>query len=804
MNPDITLQPHQERVRAEAEEAARTGTPYRKLLLWGTGSGKSLGALGIADALQAPATVVGPAALRQTLKGESLKALGHADFPVSSYQAAARGKVAPAETLLVDEAQRLGSAGSAQARAVGGLAQNARNVILMSATPVRNRPEEFAPLLSALTGRPVSHDEFADRYVGTESVRPGGLIGRLLRRPAFERPTITHADELRDMLDGKVDYYEPTTPPVDVKHETVEAELTPRQADLYRGMMGRLPWVIRQKLKWRYPLSDQELLRARSFLTGPRQVALSDLPYRTDKDPLKAFRGSGKLTKAYERLTDRLKDERAKAIVYSNFLEAGLRPYAAALAANNVPHAVFHGGLSDAERKKLVDDFNSNKLRVALVAPAGAEGISLKGAQLVQLLDNYWNSARNTQAQARGIRFDSHTGLPEDLKNVTVERYVGRLPLPWHHRLVSRLGVDREAERETIDDYLGRMANQKDELNNQLIAVLRQAARRKQASRSAVIVKGNPKYIADNPRADAFYADLAKLLSSRNYEVTYDPGDEYTVPPAADLWVGHSRGADRLRFAPPATQTIAVGSGLPGAVNHARDVVDRPAGSFVPPSAHYQLSRDMRQKLDALIGGKQAAAPDPVDRENCPHCGASMERDPYAGTCNRCGKDWPAATKTKYEFYCETCLKGFHTDPPANKCPACSGDPVPYRALNAKSQDRVLASERRAAKAASFTADDIAVVVKLAALVPGLMTENPDEGDDASALRAAKLYSDAGNYRAKVDVLRRLVRKDPASWAVDSYQDATVGLTHVPSGWRYHLPKSQIVDLLPQADPIKS
>lgn len=512
LHPSVNLQPHQQRVRDEAEEAARTNTPFNKLLYWGTGSGKGIGALGIADALNTDASIVGPAALRQTLKGESLKALGHADYPISSYNAAAKGKAPQATTLIADEAQRLGSPSSQQSKAVLDMAEKARNVILMSATPVRNHPREFAPLLQALTGKPITHDEFEERYVGEEAVRPG-LLGRLRGIPASTRPVITNAEELKNLLAGKVDVYEPTTPPVGVKTETVEAELKPRQAELYRGLFGRLPWLTRQKLRYRYDLTDKEMASARSFMTGPRQAALSDLPYRSPGPDaaLKAFDNSGKHTTAFARLLDTLKDERAKAIVYSNFLDAGLKPYSAALSRGGpdgkpIPHATFHGGLSDEERRRLVDDFNASRTRVALVGPAGAEGISLKGAQKIQLLDKYWNSARNTQAKARGIRFDSHTGLPEDLQNVTVEQYVGRLPLRPGNRLLNRLGFNRDRDRETVDDYLERMSVKKDDLNNQLMDVIRSAAGTKQA-----VVSYVPRSALESIRAKGLMSSEAML-----------------------------------------------------------------------------------------------------------------------------------------------------------------------------------------------------------------------------------------------------------------------------------------------------
>lgn len=520
IDPQFVLQPHQQRVRDEAEEAARTGTPYRKLLRWSPGSGKSFGALGIADALGAPATIIGPAALRQTLKGESTRLLGHNDYPVYSYSAAARGKVAPAETLVVDEAQALNSPTSARSRAVLDLIRQAKNVVLMSATPVKNRPEEFAPLMSALTGNQISHDEFAAKYVGTEKRRPG-FVGRVLGRPTFERPAVVNREELKKLLSGKVDYYDTPTPPVPVEQKDVDAELRPRQADLYRGLFGKLPWATRQKLKWQYPLTDQEMISARSFLTGPRQATLSDLPYRHRQDPLKAFAASGKLTKAYQSMTETLKDPRAKGIVYSNFIDAGLRPYSAKLTAEGVPNAVFHGGLSDQERKDLVDRFNRGDIRTALIAPAGSEGISLRGAQKTQLLDEYWSNVRNTQAKARGIRYDSHTGLPDDLKNMTVERYAAKLPLRLKDKLLSRFGFDRERERETTDDYLRRMSERKDDLNRQLDEVLRESSQTKHA---ADLVPGLPSPAARvNP-----FAAVARKLYSGTTTAAHAAGDAAT------------------------------------------------------------------------------------------------------------------------------------------------------------------------------------------------------------------------------------------------------------------------------------
>lgn len=476
--PELTLQPHQQRVQQAAAAAAASGEPLRTLLYHGLGSGKSISSLAASDALGQPTTVVVPAALRAGYTKERQRfAPDGPPTDVVSYQAAAAGKAPANPTLVVDEAQRIGSAGSAQSRAVRELAAKAKNVVLLSGTPTRNDPGEFAPLLEALTGRRMTPDEFRARYVGTERSYPGGVVGRLLGRDPVERPVLQNVDELKALLAGKVDYYAADKPPVDVQDETVEAELSKPQAQLYRAMWDQLPYLTRWKLRWNYPLTDDEFRRSRAFLTGPRQVALSTLPYQAKADPLRAFQDSGKLQKAYANLRATLDpDPRTRAIVYSNFVDAGLRPYAAGLAAAGVPHAVFHGGLSDADRRQLQDDFNGGKIRVALVGPSGSEGLSLKGAQLQQLLDPYWQPARTAQAAARGLRFDSHAGLPPELQRLKRERYVGVLPPGLKGRLLATVGLTDPADRTTADHYLQAMSDRKQRLTDQLHDVLKQVA----------------------------------------------------------------------------------------------------------------------------------------------------------------------------------------------------------------------------------------------------------------------------------------------------------------------------------------
>lgn len=172
---------------------------------------------------------------------------------------------------------------------------------------------------------------------------------------------------------------------------------------------------------------------------------------------------------------------------------------------------------------------------------------------------------------------------------------------------------------------------------------------------AAVVIRGNPKFTAGNPAAAEFYSALAKVLAAQGYAVSEDAGEPYTVPAGdAAVWVGHSRGADRLRFAPPGVRTVAVGSNRPGAVNHPADDVNLWPGEE-PPPAHFDLTPDMAARLARLVG--------------------------------RAGRE-----KRAMSFFCETCGAG-RKFLDAGKCD-CGGDLVPDTEANRKTYSKAAAHYR--------------------------------------------------------------------------------------------------------------
>jgi len=476
--PSVTLQPHQQAVLDSLRHH-----PGNRLLFHSLGSGKTLTGIAASEQTGEPYTFVSPASLRINTRKELSRFVddpGKAD--VKSYSELALGHPIPKDQSLVfDEAHRLRNPESMQSQRAIDLARRAKQTVLLTGTPIVNDPTDLAVPLSILTGHEYTPKDFGERYLGTKRVSPG-FFGWLRGVPAGQEPIMTHREELKHLLDGKVDYYAPSQSTVPTNHEDVEVEMHPDQASLYHAMWGKLPWLLRWKLSRNYPLSTDDLRRATSFLVGPRQVGLSTYPFMGDrKDALKAFQTSSKLQEAHKRLLEKFQDPRTKALVFSNFIDAGLTPYLAGLQQSGIPAAVFHGGLSDNERKKLVEDYNSGKLRVALLGPSGAEGLSFKGTQLVQILDPYWNSVRGKQSEGRALRYDSHFDLPEELQNVAVQRYISKLPLGFKDRMLERIGLDRKDNRRAADDYLINMSKRKDKLNEQFIDLLKEVGTHKQA-----------------------------------------------------------------------------------------------------------------------------------------------------------------------------------------------------------------------------------------------------------------------------------------------------------------------------------
>jgi hypothetical protein len=477
--PDVQLQEHQQRI------ADRAAEQDPKLLVYhGLGSGKSLSAIAAAEAAKKlhgeNYGVVVPASLRGNFQKEIKKFTRGSDPEIISYTGLALGKdfQEQPDTLVMDEAHRLRNPESASTQAARDLARKAKRVLLLTGSPITNSPTELASLISLLQDKPISPETFEKRYIDYKKVSPGWLNWLRGIKPG-EQPVVKNEKELRQLLQGKVDYHPSKTPEgVNVKEDIIRVPLSRDQQKIQTAIRTKIPPGFLWKLDQEFPLSRDELSRLNSFLNGLRQVSLSTQPFRADKDPAKAFSQSAKLQLAMKNLQKTLaEDPRKKAIIYSNFIDSGINPYSAALEKAKIPHGVFHGSVPVKQRQQALKDYNEGRLRALLLGPAAAEGISTKGTSLIQLLDPHWHESRTQQAKGRGLRFDSHRDLPEELKNVAVQRYLSSSEDPsWLGKL---LGYQRER---TGDEILEKLTADKETLNETFRKILREVGSEKQSA----------------------------------------------------------------------------------------------------------------------------------------------------------------------------------------------------------------------------------------------------------------------------------------------------------------------------------
>ena len=129
----------------------------------------------------------------------------------------------------------------------------------------------------------------------------------------------------------------------------------------------------------------------------------------------------------------------------------------------------FHGEIDPEIRSKNLFNFNQEKnidgsiIRVILISPAGAEGISLLNVRQVHVLEPYWNEVRIEQLIGRAVRQCSHKALPLEERKVDVFRYLA-------------IRSDNKKDKDTTDQEIYDLAKAKSALIETFLKTLKEIA----------------------------------------------------------------------------------------------------------------------------------------------------------------------------------------------------------------------------------------------------------------------------------------------------------------------------------------
>lgn len=258
--------------------------------------------------------------------------------------------------------------------------------ILLTGTPFINKIYDIENLLSMVVKKdPIAQDTFAEM--------------------------ITNSETRLDYFKYKISHYE----------NTVGSEFFPEKIEEY------VPFVM----------NDDELLKYEDFERGEIGVlTLDDIEDIKFEGALsnKSFTGFYNGTRQYSNviaykkigfIINRIKNKKTtgKFIIYTTFIDNGLRIIKKYLEDNDIDYAIISGNQNIKQKEEAKNKYNSGEVNILLITKAGTEGIDTIATEAIFIYEgSSWNEPLVEQAIARAVRFKSHYHLPKEFQKVYVYR----------------------------------------------------------------------------------------------------------------------------------------------------------------------------------------------------------------------------------------------------------------------------------------------------------------------------------------------------------------------------------------------
>ncbi len=503
------LQPHQSRIVEKMRNQSGLVVAH------GMGSGKTLASLAVLDDLKAPANIVTPAALKNNYKKEYDKhTLNSPAIHQEGLENIARkGGIPNPEAkknplLIVDEAHNIRDPSTKANAAIKKINNQSEKSLFLTGTPMYNHPSDISTLVNMAAREkllPENKADFESKYIYNKEVKPGFIDSVFRGVKPGTVPVLNkfQKDNLQQILNKWVDYHPSSKENFpSVTEEDIKVPMTESQLALYDSILGTAPSWLAAKIKSGLPPDKKEAKELNAFATGIRQISNTTAPFiQGDKTP-----ESPKIQRAFEELKKHLDaNPQGKAVIYSNWLDAGLNPYKAMLDEAKIPYGEFTGRVDQNTRNQMVQDYNDNKLKALLLSSAGGTGLDLKATSLMQLLDPHFNASKIDQAQGRAIRFGSHAALPEEQRKVQVQRFLATRP---ETSIAHRLGLSKPGG--AVDEYLTGLSKYKSDLSKQFEALMEEQDLPK--------IAHNEEALAKAEKIAKISDDVDKFLTTKNYQ----------------------------------------------------------------------------------------------------------------------------------------------------------------------------------------------------------------------------------------------------------------------------------------------
>lgn len=381
--------------------------------------------------------VVTPVSLQGNFKKE-VKNAGLDDANVEYYtinkfatEAGKNPNIAKGALLIIDEAHNLRNPAGKMTKAIHAASLKANKVLVLTATPVYNKPYDIMPLVAMVKGAKIMPET------------------RFKKLYEIHRLQNSQNTALAEYLKCTVSYFygKDSADYPKLRRHFKYIDMTDSYFKEYAKVINRNSPYISVKNPFR-------------FLTGVRQ----------------GTNGLKECLKCTE--MSKLLADGKKAVVYSTFIEKGTELIRKTLKNDGIKFLEITGKTPKKERDRIVEDYNKDKVQVLVISRAGGEGLDLKGARKLIVMEQAWNPETEHQVEGRLARYLSHAHLPPSQRFVDVYYLILRVPTRLKDK-VARSRIPSNTKRyytNTADQLVKDIRDGKEKMNDGFMEMLKRAA----------------------------------------------------------------------------------------------------------------------------------------------------------------------------------------------------------------------------------------------------------------------------------------------------------------------------------------
>lgn len=348
------------------------------------------------------------------------------------------------------------------------LSNNTLKLILLSATPIFDRPIEIALTLNLLKNNLFSINSFNQDFL---KIKNKG-----------SDYTAINLDIFKNKIINLISYYRGAPPQAypSVTFKTVKCNMSSFQYKSYLTTLSSENNFLKGSFK------NVDILKLpQNFFLGPRIISNIAFPNKSIGELGYSSFVKNNLSKKnikiysikFYKILKQINKSTGPNFIFSNFKEyGGIKSIVTFLEYHGWKNyitfgegkkrfAIWTGDENIKIKENIKNVFNQksnydgSKIKIMLGSPSIKEGVSLLRVEQVHILEPYWNISRMSQIMGRAIRFCSHKDLPKNKRNVNVYLYLSTYP-----------------NVKTIDQYIWSLAKKKQILIQTFENVLKETA----------------------------------------------------------------------------------------------------------------------------------------------------------------------------------------------------------------------------------------------------------------------------------------------------------------------------------------